>query len=85
MDLSPFFIEFLHHNKLVLAEIKPCCNEDDVFYYDVAMNDQFKYTITPGASSNTKGWKLALMNADNNVDPTIISAIGKQIEAHYKR
>lgn len=83
MDLSPFFIEFLHNNELILAEIKPCCNEDNVFYYDVSMNNQFQYTITPGAPSSNDGWKLALMNADKNADPAIISAIGRQIEAHY--
>ena len=41
MDLSAFFIEFLHDEQWVLAEINPCYSEDDVFYYDVSMNNQF--------------------------------------------
>ena len=51
MDLTPFFIEFLHNNKMVLAEIKPCCREDEVFYYDVIMDNQFQFTITDSSKN----------------------------------
>lgn len=83
MDLSAFFIEFLHDEEWVLAEIKPCCSEDDVFYYDVSINNQFQYTITNGNPGNNDGWKIALMNADKYVDPNVVTAMGKQIEMHY--
>ena len=81
--MSAFFIEFLHNQEWVLAEIKPCCTEADMFYYDVSMNNQFQYIITPGAAFNDYGWKIVFMNADKYIDPNVVTAMGKQIEMHF--
>ena len=84
MDITPFFIEFEHENEWILAEVKPCCREDNVFYYDIAINNQFQFTITPGHNDmENPEWKIALKNADKQVDPTLVKAIGEQIEGHY--
>jgi hypothetical protein len=36
MDTVPFFIEFDYGGKQELAEVKPCCQADNVFYYDIS-------------------------------------------------
>ena len=84
MDISPFYIEFLFGDEWILAEVKPCCQEDNVFYYDISINNQFQYTITPGGNdTDTPGWKIALKNADREVDPELVQMIGEQIDQHY--
>lgn len=83
MDLSPFYIEILQNNDLVIAEIKPCCNQDNAFYYDVHINNQFQFTLTQAAGTEQPGWRVALKNADKNVPEDIIAIIGNKIEAHF--
>jgi hypothetical protein len=84
MDIKSFFVEFRYHNNNELAEIRPCCQENNVFYYDVYRNNQFQFTITPAtddAASLT--WKIALKNADKHVDTELVELLGEQIEKHY--
>ena len=83
MDIKPFFVEFLYDGEWVLAEIKPCCNEENVFYYDVSINNVFQFTITPGATEEDSSWKVSLMNADKEADPLLVEAIGEEIDRHY--
>ncbi len=84
MDISPFFIEFEYEGEWILAEVKPCCQEDDVFYYDISINNQFQYTITQGSAHDEKNsWKVALKNADKPNNPNLVQFIGEQIDQHY--
>lgn len=82
IDLQPFFIEFEYDNKNVIAEIKPCCQSDDVFYYDVQINNKYQFTVTPSGSELGFGWRVALVNADKKVDPLLADIIGQHIEKH---
>ncbi|MBC7830132.1 MAG: hypothetical protein H7122_20470 [Chitinophagaceae bacterium] len=84
MDLSPFSLEFEHRNRIQSVEVRPCCKEDDVIYYDIWMNNLYQYTITPGLMNDEKpGWKIALKNADKPVDQDLVQTIGVEIETHY--
>ena len=55
-----------------------------MYYYDVYMRNSFQFTITP-AADNEEGylWKIALKNADKEVEPELAEVIGEQIEKHY--
>lgn len=83
MDTKPFFIEFLYKNASELVEVKPCCQEDHVFYYDISIKNQYQFTVTP-APDEEKGmaWKISLKNADKQVAQEFIDIIGDQIEKH---
>lgn len=83
MDLTPFYIEFRYNNENTLAQIKPCCKQDDVFYYDVSINNQFQFTITPGITNDMDNWKIALKNADKQVDEKMVQVIGEEIDRYY--
>ena len=82
IDLSPFFIEVYHLGKPVTAEIKPCCKENDVMYYDVYLKNSFQFTITPDVNDEA-GWRISLMNADKEIDPELVRLIGEKIEVHF--
>ena len=85
MNSASFFIEFFYKNKLLLTEVKPCCRKDNVFYYDIAMKNQYQFTVTPTYEAyEDKGitWKVSLKNADKQVDPALIDIIGNEIEKH---
>lgn len=84
MDLSPFFIEYSYNQSVQIAEIKPCCHEENVFYYDVYIKNQYCFTIRPEQTSDIEeGWKIALKNADTPVDEDMVNLIGQQIDLHY--
>lgn len=84
MDLSSFLLEFEHRKQMLFVEVRPCCKEDDVIYYDIWINNLYQYTITPGLINEDKpGWRIALKNADKAVDPDLIQTIGVEIESHY--
>jgi len=83
MDASSFFIEFLYKNKPVLTEVKPCCGENNIFYYDIAIKNQYQFTVTPTYDEDEGiTWKVSLKNADKHVDTALIDIIGREIEKH---
>ena len=82
-DLQSFFIEFYYNEKPMLAEVKPCCQEDNAFYYDISFNNEFQFTVTPNVSlSDGNSWRVALANADKNIDPELANVIGHHIREH---
>lgn len=84
MDLSPFEIKYKHRNQVKSVEVRPCCKEEDVIYYDIWSNNAYQFTITPGLINDDKpGWRIALKNADKPVDNDLIQMIGVEIESHY--
>jgi hypothetical protein len=82
MDRTSFFIEFIYNNELVLTEVKPCCQENNVFYYDIAVKNQYQFTITPIFEDEGLTWKVSFKNADKQVDPALIEIIGNEIEKY---
>lgn len=84
METTPFFIEFFYDNKTELAEVKPCCLEESVYYYDISFRNQYQFTVTPTIDEE-KGlsWKVSLINADKQVEPELIEIIGNEIEKHF--
>ena len=83
MNITPFTINHL----IALegeqeAEIRPCCNEDNVVDYAVWRNNQLAFTITYNIIKQR--WIVALKNADEYVDDTMVQQIGAEIENRYK-
>ena len=81
MEIQPFFIEYFYKDSPEIAEVKPCCQEDNIFYYDIYLRNEFQFTVTPWFDDE-KGmiWKVSLKNADKNIDQETIEAIGQEIE-----
>ncbi len=82
METSSFFIEFLYKDRLVLAEIKPCCQENNIFYYDIAIKNQYQFTVSPTFEDDGIAWKVLFKNADKHVDSALIDILGNEIEKH---
>ncbi|MEJ7680091.1 MAG: hypothetical protein WKG06_19965 [Segetibacter sp.] len=82
MDTTSFFIEFVYNANTVLTEVKPCCEENNVFYYDIAIKNQYQFTVSPTFKSEGITWKVSFKNADKQVDPAFIDLIGNEIEKH---
>lgn len=81
MEKQPFFIEYLNNDELDLAEVKPCCQENNIFYYDIYIKNEYQFTLTPSANEgNEIVWKISLKNADKNIEKELITSIGKEIE-----
>ncbi len=84
MEIKNFFIEYYNNNEIELAEIKPCCQTDNLYYYDVYVKNAYQFTITPSTDkSDNLSWKIALKNSDKNVEPVLVEMIGEQIEKHF--
>lgn len=82
-ETTSFFIEYPYKGETQLAEVRTCCEEDDAFYYDVLLNNQYLFTITQVDDAfGNETWRLALKNADTPVDPELIQIIGKHINLH---
>jgi hypothetical protein len=82
-DTESFFIEYPYNDETQLAEVRTCCDEDNAFYYDILINNQYQFTITQlHDEENNSIWRLALKNADNPVDPELVQIIGKHIDLH---
>ncbi|GEO10696.1 hypothetical protein [Segetibacter aerophilus] len=83
MDTQPFFIEYLYQGDSEIAEVRPCCQENNVFYYDIYIRNEYQFTVTPSADEDKSlSWKISLKNADKNIEPGLIDTIGQQIEKH---
>jgi len=80
METSSFFTEFFYKNKLVLAEVKPCCKENNLYYYDISIKNQYQFTVSPSFEREGINWKVSFKNADKQVDPALIDIIGNEIE-----
>lgn len=81
MEIQPFFIEYLYKDNSEIAEVKPCCQEDNVFYYDIYIRNEYQFTVTPSIDDEIgMTWKISLKNADKNIDKEVIHAIGQEIE-----
>ena len=83
METKRFFIEFLYNDRSELAEVKPCCQVNNVFYYDISIKNQYQFTVTP-THDDEKGmaWRISFKNSDKQVDPGLIDVIGEEIEKY---
>jgi hypothetical protein len=79
MDTTPFHINFHYGNSWLDAEIKPCCNKDNVVDYAVWIDDKLLFTIARHAKDNER-WLIALKNADDEFDNALIQGIGRAID-----
>ncbi len=82
MDKTSFFIEFIYNDEAVLTEVKACCQENNIFYYDIAIRNQYQFTVTPTLKDEGITWKVSFKNSDKQVDPALIDIIGTEIEKH---
>lgn len=83
METQSFFIEYLFKNSSEIAEVKPCCGKEDVFYYDIFIRNEYQFTVSPSADEE-KGmaWKVSLKNADKKIEKGLTDTIGQEIEKH---
>ena len=83
METQPFFVEYLYKNDTEIAEIKPCCQEDNVLYYDLYIRTDYQFTVTP-SSDEERGmaWKISLKNADKKIEKDLVDTISYEIEKH---
>ena len=83
MEREPFFIEYLYGNSPEIAEVKPCCQNDHIYYYDIFIKNRYQFTVTPSADDE-KGmaWRISLKNADKSIEKGVIDAIGEEIEKY---
>lgn len=80
---EPFFIEYLYKDSDEIAEVKPCCQQENVFYYDIYIRNEYQFTITPFFDDEADlTWKISLKNADKNIEKGLIDVIGQEIEKH---
>ncbi len=83
MEIQPFFIEYLYNENSEIAEVKPCCQEDNIYYYDIYMRNEYQFTVSPVMDEETgMVWKISLKNADKKIGKGVIDAIGLEIEKH---
>lgn len=85
MDITPFTVYYVKHDKMHAAEIRPCCREDNVVDYAVWEDDLLAFTIAHHADSQK--WVVALKNADNDIEDELVQLIGAEIDkknAHKK-
>jgi hypothetical protein len=78
MHTTPFNIYYEYDEGLYLAEIRPCCRENNVVDYAVWEADELAFTMTRPAG--TSKWVIALKNADDQFDDEHVQAIGAAIE-----
>ena len=81
MDTAPFTITYTEGDKIRTAEIRPCCKDHSVVDYAVWSNGKLAFTVTKDAANNH--WVVALKNADESIDESIIQEIGRAIEKKY--
>ena len=79
MDTTPFTIRLLYQGDWLEAEIKPCCKEDNIVDFAVWMKNKLEFTITKDRETTGEHWKVAMQNADDQIDPIMVDAIGRQI------
>lgn len=83
MNPEPFFIEYLYHDAAEIAEVKPCCQQDNAFYYDIYLRNEYQFTITPSVDDyEGMCWRVSLKNADKNIETGLVDVIGQEIEKH---
>lgn len=84
VDLQPFFIEYYRNGDAEVIEVLPCCKQDLVHYYDISINKQYQFTVTPSETDEgTIEWNISFKNADKEFDPSLIEFVGDEIEKHY--
>lgn len=84
MDTSPFTIQYLQDGEVHTASIHPCCKEDNIVDYAVWQNDKLLYTITRDVHDD-RHWVIALKNADDDFDASMVQQVGMAIEQHQSR
>ena len=81
MDIKPYQIVYRDGHALNAAEIRPCCNEDNVVDYAVYIQNKLAFNITKSADGRGR-WVVSLKNADKYVDDNVVQSIGSAIDVH---
>ncbi len=80
-DTLAFNIQFTHNGIEHTAIIHPCCNENNIVAYAVWQDGKLVFTITRDMVDKHH-WSIALKNADDHFDDSMIQKIGGAIEKH---
>jgi len=83
MDITPYKIGYSHGYKLHTAEVKPCCDKNNVVDYAIYINSRLAFNIT--RPDPLGKWIVSLKNVDNPVDDEMVQGIGTEIEKHNQR
>ena len=77
MNTATFLIDFQNDGKSATAEVRPCCNEDNVVDYAILIGGKLAFTIT--RDLDNKHWVIAMKNSDDEFSDEMIQAIGAKI------
>lgn len=61
------------------AEIQPCCHEDNIVDYAVYEEGKLVFTIAPDIK-DPGHWAIAMKNADEQINDSIVQSIGTEID-----
>ena len=78
MDTTPFVIEYEQGLRTKTAEVRPCCREDNIVDYAVWIDNKLAFTIARDVNDKER-WVVALRNADDHIDDTVVQNIGAAI------
>ncbi len=82
MDISPFQIQYSENGNPQTAEVRPCCQENNVVDYAIWRDGKLEFTVTKHMGSDDD-WVIALRNADDEVPIETVQSIGNEIAKHY--
>lgn len=82
MENFSFFVEYQNKEVLTLVEIKPWVREQLILYFDVLVNNNFLFSMSPFIHSSRKNiqCKVALKNADTEIDTNLIEVISSEVK-----
>lgn len=82
MDITPFNVLYTVCGAESIAEIRPCCREDNVVDYAVWIDKKLGFTITRD-TNQPEHWVIAMKNADTDINDDMVQSIGEAINKNY--
>lgn len=78
MNTDPYIITFWNGETIKEAEVKPCCDVNNVVDYAIYINNQLEFNVTKSIDSGQ--WVVSLKNADDNIPDEVVQNIGIEID-----
>jgi|GEM_PF-1871732 len=78
MGKDVFEIMFEYDGELFMAQVEPCCGENNIVDYAIYRDGELLYTVT--RSPEDGRWTTAVKNADDAVGQDLLDKIGGKIE-----
>ena len=82
MDTTAFNIQFRNNDRLQTAEVRPCCQENNIVDYAIWIDNKLAFTVTK--SHEDDRWVISLKNADDTIEDEEVQSIGAAISQRAK-